>query len=116
MSDDHSDRAQIRSARREARVKRRDQLALLGRLMAEPHGREFFYDLLSACHMFNTSFATNALQMAFREGERNVGLRLTADITEAAPDQFLLMLKERDPNVRPQQPESESDTGTESDT
>ena len=32
--------------------------------------------------------------MAFREGERNVGIRLLADITEASPDAYLLMLKE----------------------
>lgn len=91
MSDDPRE---VRQQRRIARVKRRDQLALLARVMAEPAGREWFYDILSACHQFSTSFATNALSMAFREGERNVGLRLVGDLTEASPDLYLQMLKE----------------------
>jgi hypothetical protein len=106
-----SDASTLRQARRETRIKRRDQLALLGRVMAEPIGREFFYDLLASCHVYSTSFATNALAMAFREGERNVGLRLAADLTEATPDLFLLMLKEQN-NVRSREPESESESGT----
>jgi hypothetical protein len=66
--------------------------------MAEPSGREYIYDLLASCHIYSTSFAHNALTMAFAEGERNIGLRLGADITEAAPDLYLTMLREH--NVR----------------
>lgn len=32
--------------------------------------------------------------MAFREGERNAGLRLFADINRAAPDQYVIMQRE----------------------
>jgi hypothetical protein len=85
-----------RDVERERRVRRRDQLALLSRVMAEPVGREYFYDLLAGCHVYSSSFGTNALAMAFREGERNVGLRLVVDVTEASPDLYLQMLKEAD--------------------
>ena len=91
MSDDS--RA-VKQQRRVARIRRRDQLALLRKFMAEPAGRAWAYDLMSACHQFSTSFATNALSMAFREGERNVGIKILADLTEAAPDLYLQMLKE----------------------
>lgn len=93
------DRAENRKARREAAVKRREQLEQLGRFMSTPPGREYMYDLLASCHVYTTSFATNALAMAFREGERNIGLRLGADLTEASADLYLQMLKEAD-NVR----------------
>jgi hypothetical protein len=90
-----------RQQQREQRVRRRDQLALLLRVMSEPIGREYFYDLLTSCHVYTSSFGTNALAMAFREGERNVGIRIGADLTEASPGLYLEMLKEAG-NVRSQ--------------
>jgi hypothetical protein len=90
-----------RQQQREQRVRRRDQLALLLRVMSEPVGREYFYDLLTSCHVYTSSFGTNALAMAFREGERNVGIRIGADLTEASPGLYLEMLKEAG-NVRSQ--------------
>ena len=85
---------EVRNQRRRARIKRRDQLAFITKVLGDPNGREWFYDLLSTCHQFSTSFDPNALKMSFREGERNVGLRIVADIIEASSDLYLLMLKE----------------------
>ena len=98
---------------RERQARRRDQLALLTKLMADPVGREYFWDLLVSCHLYSTSFGTNALMMAFREGERNVGIRLAADLNQASPDLYLDMCKEGE-NVRRQNQraaERRSDTG-----
>jgi hypothetical protein len=86
---------------KEQRSIRRDQLVRLGNLMLDPVGRGYVYDLLASCHVFQSSFATNALAMAFNEGERNVGLLITNDLITASPDNYLLMLKEAG-NVRPQ--------------
>jgi hypothetical protein len=97
---------------RERRVRRRDQLALLGKVMSDPIGREYFYDLLASCHVYSSSFGTNALAMAFREGERNVGIRIGADLTEASPDRYLDMLKEADHG---RHSASRNDTGNGSD-
>jgi hypothetical protein len=98
-----------REQRREERVVRRGQLELISKMMSMPSGRDYFFDLLARCHIYHPSFAANALVMAYAEGERNIGLTLQADIMEANPDAFLLMLKERR-NVRPQvDPEPESD-------
>lgn len=91
-----------------ARQERIEELAALGRLMADPAGRRWLYDLLSFCHVYVTSFERNALGMAYSEGERNVGLRLTADALEANQDAYLMMLKEK-ASERPRKPESESD-------
>jgi hypothetical protein len=99
---------------RQQRVSRRQHLALLAKFLGDPEGRRYFYDLLASAHAFSTSFATNALSMAFREGERNFGIRLLADIVEASPDAYLLMLKEAN-DERRQQPQPESDAGTNSD-
>jgi hypothetical protein len=43
-------------------------------------GQRVLRDLLAGCHMFRTSFDKDRGVMAFKEGERNVGLRLMAII------------------------------------
>jgi len=41
------------------------------------HGKAVLRDLLEVCHVFHTSYIPgNSLDSAFREGERNVGLRI----------------------------------------
>jgi hypothetical protein len=63
----------------------------------------------------NPLFTTNALAMAFSEGERNVGLQITNDLITASPDNYLLMLKEAG-NVRPQpEPADSTDAITDPD-
>ena len=74
--------------------RRLEELQALGRLMGDPAGRRWMREILAACHVWDTSYATNAIRMAFLEGERNQGLKLQAEIAEANPDAFLLMLKE----------------------
>lgn len=82
------------SERARLRAERRAELAALARLMEDPAGRRWVRNTLAACHVWDTSFATNAVRMAFLEGERNQGLRLQAEIAEAAPELFIEMLKE----------------------
>jgi hypothetical protein len=63
--------------------------------MSEPEGRGYLHDFLAGTHVYATSFSPNALTMAFAEGQRSVGLTLGADMEEANPEAYLLMLKER---------------------
>lgn len=104
MSDE---RAEIRRARRVAQAQRREELELLAALLRAPAGRRWIYNLLASCHVFQTSFDRNALGMAFREGQRDVGLRLTIDVTEASADMYLQMLKEAG-NERRTEPDTDT--------
>lgn len=72
-----------------------DELAALGRLMADPAGRRWVFNLMAEFHVWDTSYATNAMRMAFLEGERNAGLRFQSEVEEANQEMFYLMLKER---------------------
>lgn len=80
--------------------------------MADPAGRRWLRELLANCHVWQTSFATNALRMAAAEGERSVGIFVLAEMEQANFDMFLQMLKEK-ASERPRKPDS--DAGTESD-
>jgi hypothetical protein len=110
-----SDERKVRQQRREARVIRRGQLEQLVKFMQDPHGRKYIYDLLASVGIYSTTFSANALTMAFREGERNIGLRLVADLTEASPELYLMMLKEAGNERSAQSDEPDGTDATESD-
>ena len=57
-------------------------------------GRRFLYKLLADCGVWRSSFHTNALAMAFNEGQRNIGLLLQARLLKASPGRFQTMLEE----------------------
>ena len=56
-------------------------------------GRKFIWRYLGECGVFRKSFTGNS-ETFFREGERNIGLKLMADVTDSCPDAYLLMQKE----------------------
>ena len=64
-------------------------------LLSTEIGRSWTWRLLEQCHMLSTSFSTEPTEMAFREGERNIGLRLWSQIQQEAPDLLLKMLAEK---------------------
>ena len=66
--------------------------------MSNKRGRRVMYGLLERAGVWRLSFNTNALQMAFNEGNRNWGLSLTATVSEHCPEQYALMLKEHTEN------------------
>ena len=63
-------------------------------LMGSTRGRRIVWRLLERTGVYRSSFTGNS-ETFFREGQRNVGLMLMAQINEHAPDQYALMLKEQ---------------------
>jgi hypothetical protein len=64
-------------------------------LMSSKKGRRIMRRLLDRAGVWQLSFNTNALTMAFAEGRRNEGLALLARITEHCPARYTEMLTER---------------------
>lgn len=67
-------------------------------LMSSKRGRRIMWRLLERTGVYRSSFTGNS-ETFFREGARNVGLMLMAQIHEVCPDQYAVMLKEQQ-NVR----------------
>lgn len=63
-------------------------------LMGDERGRRLVWQWLDWAGLFRTSYAPEALAIAFAEGQRNMGLRLHAQVMEHAPQQFVRMLAE----------------------
>lgn len=77
------------------RSEQREQRRLNGlrKLLNEADGRLWLWDLLSFCGISRTSFTGNSTTF-FNEGQRNIGLRVQADLTKHFPDDYIKLLKE----------------------
>jgi hypothetical protein len=67
-------------------------------LMRQRQGRRIVWRLLERAGVFRLSFNTNAMAMAFAEGNRNEGLRLLNQIQTICPELYTTMVKEANDN------------------
>jgi hypothetical protein len=93
---DASNRKQIREAEKAARRADKDRVEFLRATLNHVQGRTWFYTLLADCHCFNQPPTFDPHKDYFALGERNVGLRIFAEIIAHCPDQYLQMMKEAD--------------------
>jgi hypothetical protein len=64
------------------------------RMMDGPEFRAFVWDLLAHTHVFESSFDRCPQVMAFREGERNVGLAVLDRVNRLCPERYRAMADE----------------------
>lgn len=89
---------------RQAKAEKRRQASdnrVIQEMMATREGRDWFYRLLSVCHIYDagTDLGTehrpsDPFKTYFLNGERNIGHRLLADVQRAAPSAYMQMLAE----------------------
>lgn len=95
MAYDANDPKQVEKAKKQAEIDGALKLDEIRKVMQSAPGRRWMNELLERCHCFHTSFISGAPDAsAFREGERNIGLQILADIQNAAPDLYLTMIQE----------------------
>lgn len=80
------------------RITRENEESDVKWLMSSKRGRRVVWRLLDQAGVFRTTFNTNAMSMAFAEGNRNQGLRLIAMIHVLCPEQYPAMMKEQSNN------------------
>lgn len=79
---------------REKMDERELQLYTIRSLMRLEQGRDFMWRCLQECQTFVNIFDVDQVVHAHRSGQREVGLWLESELKEAAPDEYLRMLKE----------------------
>ena len=82
-------------AEQRSKLARDTEEADLKWLMGSKRGRRIVWRLLDRAGVFRLSFNTNAMQMAFAEGNRNEGLRILAQIHTLCPELYPVMVKEQ---------------------
>jgi hypothetical protein len=88
------ERKDVRRAEKTAKLIDEAHARFLSVSMSTTEGRRWFHALFESCHIFNDPFSGNALLEAYSKGERNVGLRLFADVVAVCPDQYIIMMHE----------------------
>ena len=76
------------------RLAKENEEADLKWLMGSKRGRRVVWRLLDQSGVFRLSFNTNAMQMAFAEGNRNFGNRTLAMVHALCPELYPQMVKE----------------------
>ena len=79
---------------REQKRRAQEQADDLRWLLSGPRGRRIAWRWLESAGVFRTSFSTDALAMAFAEGQRNAGLWLMDQVLAVRPDAYTQMVKE----------------------
>ena len=68
--------------------------------MSSKRGRRIVWRFLERAGVYRLSFNTNAMAMAFAEGNRNEGLRILAQIHTLCPELYAVMVKEQNRDNR----------------
>ena len=85
---------QIRAAEKQAKIAAALDREVVFRLMSDPAGRDWIRRLLERCHVFRTPFTGLAATTDFNCGQQSVGLQLLGEVVNAAPDQYIQMMRE----------------------
>jgi hypothetical protein len=88
-----ADAQQVEEANQKVESKNDQRLNDIREVLNTRRGRRFFWRYLEICGVYKTSNADQH-QIFFNEGMRNIGLQLLADLNEAAPEVYLVMLRE----------------------
>ena len=88
------DEEQVKERKLQGRFNRKRKLAVVKELMGTADGRTFVHEFLGLCHLYVAVAGPDTHMTYFKDGERNVGLRLVNDLLEASPELYLKMLQE----------------------
>ena len=91
-----SDPEQVANRKRTQGRKKKSEEGTVKTILSTKDGRAWMLSILEFCHIFAPSYTGEAFSTAFQEGQRNVGLRLLADVTRIAPEEYALMLREKE--------------------
>lgn len=87
------DETQVKERAKKEKTGRDRELDDLRVILETRHGRRFIWRMLSASELFAVAEVMNASIYAL-EGKRKLGKLLFNDVMEAAPEAYLLMMKE----------------------
>ena len=98
---DASDPVQVRARRRQSRLRETQRADFLGRALADPIGRLFFWELLSSLHVFDERFgaagSANCPEATqFFAGEREAALQMLRVFMRLQPALTAQMIAEND--------------------
>lgn len=70
-----------------------DTMKLYQQVFESVEGIRVLHDLMKSCHILGTTFDANPIEMAYREGERSVVLRILRTL-KTNPEKILRLIEE----------------------
>lgn len=89
-----ADPEQVKARGDRERERLKQEAADLKWVLSDRRGRRFYRRLVEHTGVFQSSFTGNS-ETFFREGRRDVGLKLMADLTRNAPEAYSVMMQEK---------------------
>lgn len=93
MMSNAADPQQIADAEAKAKRKIRIEDEDLRAVMSTAQGRRFLWRLLEQTGIYKLSYTGNS-ETFFNEGQRNIGLKLLAEMHRVDPEHYILMTQE----------------------
>lgn len=88
-----ADREQVREAKQKEVSQRERELNDLRSILNTKEGRRYLWRMMGHCRTFSSVWHASA-QIHYNSGMQDVGHYIMAEITEASPEAFFLMMKE----------------------
>ena len=86
---------QVKTREADEKAYQRKLIEDLKKVLGTTEGIRYIYHLLEECRVFSEVYSINHAEMSFREGQRQVGLKLLQEVEAANPDALLSMLAAR---------------------
>jgi hypothetical protein len=109
------DKEKAREGRRRSRAASREMDLALISIMESTLGRKWIWYQLSTLGVFHSPFGSDVYMSYFAGGEKNVGLRLFADLMRVCPNLYLIMAKEHENVERSSHPGTSANTDASTD-
>ena len=77
-----------------AKQKHTSEELAIQNIMQTEGGRDFIWNQLQSCNVFESIFSSDLAQSGYNSGMRDAGVRLERVVKEAAPENYLKMIKE----------------------
>jgi len=84
----------IKAQRKRAASDALEEQTVIRNLMRNGSSRRWVWLRLAECNIFTGSDNLDPQIMAYREGQRTIGLRLLAAVTRTCPQEYVLMTQE----------------------
>lgn len=85
-----ADETKVKGRNKRLKAQEELRLTLIAKFLGSKDARDWMYDLLSDCHIYHPSHVPgDPYSTAFREGERNIGLRILSNI----PAEFYALMQ-----------------------
>lgn len=95
---DAGDPVQVKKREASAKELERRRIAGLKAMVENADCRLWLWDLLGNCGIYRSSFTGNS-ETFFKEGQRNVGLKVQAELVRYFPESYVTMMREGEINA-----------------